>query len=176
MKRKGAARPQRAAEVIGWREIVGLPDFDVPELRAKIDTGARTSALHATDLDVFERDGKNWVRFRLPLGGETGKQRFEREIRDERDIKNTSGVAERRLVIKTTLRLGSRRWQIETSLADRERMEFDLILGRTALRGHRLLVDPGRSFAIGKGATPVQPSPVGENFVAEEVFIGDEEE
>lgn len=154
-KRAGLKRRMRS--VIGWRELVGLPDFGIPELKAKIDTGARTSALHAEKQERFEREGKHWARFHLPLV-ESGEVRtLEAEIIDEREIKNTGGIPERRLIVRTTLLLGRHRWHIEVSLADRTKMEFDLILGRTALRSRRVLVDPGRSFVAGQptGKTPI---------------------
>ena len=135
---------------IGWRETVGLPDLDITALRAKIDTGARTSALHAVDLEVYERNGVRWVEFHVPLPGEPGGKRCTARIIDQRPIKNTSGVAESRYVVETTLVLGQRHWRIELSLADREKMEFDLILGRTAVRVRRLLINPGRSFLAGQ--------------------------
>ena len=138
---------------IGWREIVGLPDLGIASLHAKIDTGARTSALHAVDLAVIERDGAQWAEFHVPQPGTPHWKRCATPILDVREIKNTSGVPEQRYVVGTTLILGKRHWHIEVSLADREQMEFDLILGRTAIRRRRLLVNPGRSFLVGP---PVQ--------------------
>lgn len=134
---------------IGWREIVGLPDLGINRLRAKIDTGARTSALHAVDLVPIERDGVPWIEFNVPLTGEPRTKRYAAPIADERAIKNTSGTPERRYVVKLVLVLGGRHWHIDVSLADREKMKFDMILGRTAIRGRRLLVDPGKSFLAG---------------------------
>ncbi len=135
---------------IGWREIVGLPDLGISALRAKIDTGARTSALHAVDLEIFERDGEPWVEFHVPLRSVPRSKRCASRIVDRRKIKNTSGIAETRLVVETTLVMGQRHWRIEMSLADREKMTFDLILGRTAIRRHRLLVNPGKSYLAGR--------------------------
>ncbi|MGP1396954.1 MAG: ATP-dependent zinc protease family protein [Inquilinaceae bacterium] len=145
LRSKGAGK-----EVIGWRELVGLPEFGIPEMRAKIDTGARTSALHAEDQELFERAGALWVRFTIPFPGKRHGIRVEALLLDARNIKNTSGVSERRLVVGTTLLLGRHCWHIDMSLADRKQMEFDLILGRTAIRGRKVLVDPGRSFLTGK--------------------------
>lgn len=145
--RHGSTR--RPIEIIGWRELVGLPDFGITEMRAKIDTGARTSALHAVDLHRFDRDGQAWLRFRLPLPGTARTTRIEARLIDERDIRNTSGVPERRAIVATALLLGRHRWKVEASLTNRENMGFDLILGRTALRGRGLLIDPGKSFLAG---------------------------
>ncbi|MDJ0895174.1 MAG: RimK/LysX family protein [Alphaproteobacteria bacterium] len=139
---------RRLAE-IGWREMVGLPDLGIPALRAKIDTGARTSALHAVDLQIEEEEGERWVEFHVPLPHVSRSKRCAAPIVDERQIKNTSGVTEWRYIIETTLVLGPRHWHVEMSLADREKMEFDLILGRTAIRGRRLLVNPSKSYLAG---------------------------
>ena len=140
-------------DVIGWREYVALPVLGIAQLRAKVDTGARTSALHAVDLEPFERDGNSWVRFRTPMKGMAREHRHEVRVLDSREVKNTSGLPERRLFIQTTLLLGNHRWHIEVSLANRENMGFDLILGRTAIRGRRVLVAPHRSYLVG---TPTQ--------------------
>lgn len=131
---------------IGWREFVSLPDLGINSLKAKIDTGARTSALHATDIERFERDGMDWVSFFVP---QAGLGRCSVPLLDTRAIKNTSGIPEKRLIIQTALVIGTRHWVIETSLANRERMGFDLILGRTAIRRRGVLVDPSRSFLAG---------------------------
>lgn len=135
---------------MGWRELVGLPDFNIQELRAKIDTGARTSALHAEDQQLFERDGQKWVRFKFPAHRPAPDYVLEARVIDERYIKNTGGVPERRIIIHTTLLLGRHRWKIEVSLADRKKMEFDLILGRTALRSRGVLINPRSSYLMGR--------------------------
>ncbi len=145
-------RPAIAADMIGWREIVSLPELGVFDMRAKIDTGARTSALHAEDQEVFQRDGKSWVRFCVPASRHHKDFRVEVPVLDERNIKNTSGIPERRLVIRTVLHLGVHRWHVDVSLADRTNMGFDMILGRTAIRRHNVLVNPGQSFLAGKPA------------------------
>jgi hypothetical protein len=142
-------RRARKTSEIGWREIVGLPEMGIPELKAKIDTGARTSALHAVDLETWEQDGGRWVSFHLPLADRHSGKRHAAPIVDERPIKNTSGRYEKRYIVETTLVLGRRHWRIELSLANRENMEMDLILGRTAIRRRKLLVNPGRSFLAG---------------------------
>lgn len=141
--------PRNRALVIGWREMVALPEFGIDSMRAKIDTGARTSALHALDQVRFEKDGLPWVRFRVPIPGTPRTARFSAPVLDERDIKNTSGEPENRIVIRVLLILGWHRWHVEVSLANREKMEFDMILGRTAIRRRKITVDPGRSFLAG---------------------------
>jgi hypothetical protein len=150
-----APKPPRQTpprQIIGWRETVALPDLGIARLKAKIDTGARTSALHATRIRVFRQDGAAWVEFHLPAPGTPREARLRVPLLDSRAIRNTGGVAETRHVIRTTLVLGARSWPIEVSLANRTEMSFDLILGRTAIRGRRLLVDPGRSALAGPPA------------------------
>ncbi|MHA6266976.1 RimK/LysX family protein [uncultured Aliiroseovarius sp.] len=140
---------KRTFETIGWRENVGLPDFGISRVKAKIDTGARTSALHAEEQQRFFRDDQEWVRFLTPVNGKRKLSQVEAQLLGEREIKNTGGIPERRLIVRTTLLLGRHCWHIEVSLADRKKMEFDLILGRTAIRGRHVLVDPGSSFLAG---------------------------
>jgi len=135
---------------IGWREEVGLPDLGVYAIKAKVDTGARTSALHAVIERDYDRDGARWVDFLAPSPTMKTMRRHSLPLVDMRDVKNTSGVPELRCVIKTTLVIGRRHWHIEVTLTDREKMTFDLILGRTAIRDHRICVNPGRSFLTGK--------------------------
>lgn len=142
------SQKRRPHEIIGWREYVGLPDLGIPRIAAKIDTGARTSALHAVEQREFERDGARWVEFMVPLHNRRTAQRICKPVIDERDVKNTGGIPERRLIIRTLLLIGRRKWQIDVSLADRAKMEFDLILGRTAIRRRRILIDPGHSFLL----------------------------
>ena len=138
----------KAPREIGWREHVGLPELGISSMRAKIDTGARTSALHATGVEGFEHNGNAWVRFAVPLG-RTKTMQCEAPITHRRHIKNTGGSSEQRPIIETTFVLGQRRWLIEVSLTDRGSMEFDLIVGRTAIRRHRMVVNPSRSFLVG---------------------------
>ena len=158
------SREKKPPEIIGWREYVSLPDLGVPRLRAKIDTGARTSALHAVDLEPLERDGELWMSFAVRPGDIKGQtKRFAALVYDRRAVKNTSGIPEDRWIIRTSLLLGRRRWQIQLSLANRENMGFDLILGRTAIRGHRVLVNPGRSFLAGDPIPQLHVPSSGEN-------------
>ncbi len=151
------ARPKKAPDTIGWREFVGLPDLGIETLKAKIDTGARTAALHAVDLQPLERDGIRCISFRVPLTGQPAGPLYIAPVHDRRAVKNTSGIPEERWIIRTTLLLGRHRWHIQVSLANRENMGFDLILGRTALKGRRVLVNPARSFLAGLPAPHGKP-------------------
>lgn len=145
---KSLARP--AIGVVGWREYVGLPELGIPVIKAKIDTGARTSALHVEDIRVGDGDS---IAFSVPYYYH-GRHLVEcvAPLVDSREIRSTSGSSEERLIIKTVVAIGQRHWHIEASLADRSNMGFDLILGRTALRRHGLMVDPSRSFLAGEPA------------------------
>lgn len=173
MKHVSKPRQPKAQHIIGWREHIGLPEFGIFDMPAKIDTGARTSALHAVDQTLFERDGARWVEFMIPLKNRRTAQRLCAPVLEERDIKNTGGVPERRLVVRTTLVIGKRHWLVDVSLANREKMEFDLIIGRSAIRTHNLLVDPGRSYIAGRpstqfGNTLMAPKMVSEMHTGEE--------
>ena len=138
---------------LGWREFVGLPDLRLPALRAKVDTGARTSALHAFRLEEFSQKGQAWVRFWLhPL---RNYQHIVHEtsapIVDRRVVSDSGGHRQKRIVIETTVTLGDRSWSIEVTLSNRDTMMFPMLLGRTAMEG-RALVDPAGSFLMGREA------------------------
>ena len=132
---------------IGWREWVSLPALNVPSIKAKIDTGARTSALHAWNIEPFRRDGALWLRFELHPVQRSRTDRVVCEARavDQRPVRNSGGQVEKRFVIETSLQLGTLTWTIELTLADRDQMGFRMLLGRTALKDG-VLVDPGRSY------------------------------
>ena len=149
LAKKKTQGKKHALRQIGWRECVGLPDLGIPAIKAKIDTGARTSALCAEDIRIIE--GKQpQVAFTVPYAF-CGQKHVAcvAPLLGKRKIKNTSGFQEERFVIKTLLVIDGRRWHIEVSLADRANMNFDFILGRTALRGHGFAVNPSRSFLAG---------------------------
>lgn len=147
-------KPPRAPMLIGWRERVGLPDLGLARIEAKIDTGARTSALHATRIVEFDRDGVTWVRFHIPHAGRLHARNCEAPLLGQRSIKNTSGVGQDRHVISTRLLFGVRAWRIEVSLTDRASMKMPLILGRTAFRQRGVLVDAGKSYLTGEPTGP----------------------
>jgi len=132
--------PKNEPITIGWIEYVDLPDLDLHEVKAKIDTGARTSALHATEIEPFERENAEWVRFKVQPREGASEQVVESRVHDLRHIKNTSGVPEERYVIRTTFRAVGREWPISVSLTDRSNMRFPMIVGRTALKKHNIAV------------------------------------
>jgi hypothetical protein len=137
--------------VLGWREWTALPDLGVRRIKAKLDTGARTSSLHAFRMRRFSRDGEDMIRFEIhPVQRSTASTTVvEAAVKEERDVKDSGGKVETRPVIETLVELGGQRWPIELTLTRRDEMGFRMLLGRQALRG-RALVDPGRSFLAAK--------------------------
>ncbi|MEM0964162.1 MAG: RimK/LysX family protein [Bacteroidota bacterium] len=139
---------------VGWREWVAFPDLGLPAVHVKVDTGARTSALHARDIERIERDGQSKVRFVVdPLfGGRPLAVPCEAAVVDEREVTSSSGATERRVVIQAMLRLGiasdAPEWPVQVTLTDRRGMRFPMLLGREAMAG-RVLVDPGASYRLG---------------------------
>lgn len=142
--------PDRDPQLIGWREWVELPSFGQVVTKAKIDTGARTSALHAFYVEPFQREGRDWVRFGLhPHQGDIETQiECEARVVDRRKVTDSGGHAEMRYVISTQLKLGKVEFNAELTLTDRENMRFRMLLGRRALKG-LFLVDSDQSFLLG---------------------------
>ncbi|MGC9505795.1 ATP-dependent zinc protease family protein [Baaleninema sp.] len=134
---------------MGWREWVALPDLDIRAIKAKIDTGARSSALHAFDIEPFTENGKPKVRFKVhPIQRDTISTAIaEAEVLDRREVRNSGGKAELRYVVLTSVELAEQRWDIELTLTNRDVMGFRMLLGRQAVRG-RFLIDPGKSYLL----------------------------
>ncbi|XKE46580.1 RimK/LysX family protein [Halomonas organivorans] len=140
--------PYQAKAVIGRREMVALPELGLI-LCAKADTGARTSALHAEDIESYEEDGHLWVSFTTRGGGPSSPAHvFRLHLHDRRRVTSSNGQAEWRYVIRTPMRLGELEFPVELTLADRRNMRHPMLLGRRALR--RLLVAPGAGFLHGE--------------------------
>ncbi|MDA1194645.1 MAG: RimK/LysX family protein [Planctomycetota bacterium] len=137
--------------VAGWREWAALPGLGIRSIRPKLDTGARTSALVARDIEDFERNGHRWVRFTVYPRQRTkrGAVRCEAPCLEERDVRSSMGHVRRRRVIRTEIVLGTMRWPIEVTLAKRTNLRFRMLLGREAMRG-RLLVDSARGSVFGR--------------------------
>lgn len=137
---------------VGWREWLSLPDLGINSIKAKVDTGARTSAIHAFEVDPFEKDGKTWVRFALhPNQGETDTVIWcEAEVIDQRKVTDSGGHTEQRFVILTNVCLGSKTWPIEVTLTNRDNMLFRMLLGRTAMTAGHIVVNPALSFLAGQ--------------------------
>ncbi len=144
---------ERARElpVIGWREWVALPDLGVRFVKAKVDTGARSSSIHAFEVEELKRGRKTFVRFKLhPLQRSDEKEIVaEAEVLEYRRVKSSSGDAAMRPVIETNVTVCGKTWPVELTLANRDEMGFRMLLGRQAFRG-RFLVDAGSSYYGGK--------------------------
>lgn len=136
--------------VIGWREWVKLPGLDLPRIKAKVDTGARSSSLHAFDVVTFERHGIEFVRFAVQPAQRTDHAIFaEARLLEHRHVRSSSGKRTHRPVILTPIEILGQTWEIELTLANRKQMGFRMLLGREAFRG-RALVDAGQSYYGGR--------------------------
>jgi hypothetical protein len=143
--------PQGQRPLAGWREWVLLPDVSPVALKAKLDTGAATSALHAFGLELIEHEGATWVEFEvLPLQRSRAHRATVRyPVSSFKRIRSSTGHTERRPVIRTPLVIGRRRFRIDVTMTSRDEMGFRMLLGRSALRG-RFWVDAGASFLLPK--------------------------
>jgi hypothetical protein len=137
--------------VVGWREWISLPALGIPVIKAKVDTGARTSALHAFSLNSFKENGKDKIRFLIHPYQRKKKPVIEciTELKEMRWVTDSGGHREERPVIETLFRIGNYEWPIEITLTSRDDMRFRMLLGRTAMV-KRVLVNPMTSYLIGK--------------------------
>jgi hypothetical protein len=140
----------RLLPTIGWREWVQLPDLQVRWIKAKIDSGARTSSLHAFDLEYIVRANRTFARFSIHphQRSDADSCLCETEVIDFRLIRSSNGGQEERPVIATSVVLLGKSWPIELTLTNRDQMGFRMLLGRQAIR-NRFLIDTGRSFYSG---------------------------
>lgn len=147
-RRRSESRPR---VVVGWREWVALPDWGVEHVKAKIDTGARTSALHAFGLEPFRRDDEEWVRFHVHPWQRSAADDVpvEAPLIGRRSVRSSSGVSNMRPVVRTTVELGGRSLAIEVTLTRRDTMGFRMLIGRQALR-RNFVVDPAASYLGGR--------------------------
>lgn len=149
--RPRAGKARRPRPRIGWREWVAFPDLGLGRIKAKIDTGAKTSAIHAFDIDIVERSGERFAAFSVcpEQRRRTPVVRCEAPLIGPRRIRCSNGAVEDRYVVAARLAAGEKAFVIELSLAARDEMGFRLLLGRDALT-RRFLIDPGASFLLGK--------------------------
>ncbi|WP_224490145.1 30S ribosomal protein S6--L-glutamate ligase [Robertkochia flava] len=137
--------------IIGSEEWVSLPDLNIPAIKARVDSGAKTSALHAVNIEPFQRNNEAWVSFDVYPLQDNGKKRIRCQafVIDKRVIKSSTGNRESRYIIKTPITIGNESWDIEISLTNRDSMGYRMLFGREAMIG-RMLVDPENSFMMGR--------------------------
>ncbi|WP_417851384.1 ATP-dependent zinc protease [Thalassoglobus sp.] len=140
-------KKRREKKIIGWREWVSLPELGIDAIKAKIDTGATTSSVHAIHIERFRRDGQDFARFEIhPFQRDSKKTiRAEAPLIEYRSVRSSSGHETSRPVILTHIALFDEVWPIELTLANRDEMGFRMLIGRRAMR-KRFLVDPGASY------------------------------
>jgi hypothetical protein len=137
--------------MLGWREWVDLPELNLSQIKAKIDTGARSSALHAFSIEPYRKGGERWVMFAIHPKQKNQELVIEchAAIKDRRLVSDSGGHKQRRYVIETPLLIGSTRTNIEMTLTNRDSMLFRMLLGRTALKD-RFIINPSASYLKGK--------------------------
>jgi hypothetical protein len=166
-------RKRNPKPVIGWREWLALSSLGIPAIKAKVDTGARSSALHAFDVEIFSREGREMVRFKVhPFQRDTTRTvECVAELYDRRTVRSSAGHESTRPVILAQIELGGEQWVIELTLTRRDAMGFRMLLGRQAIR-RRFRIEPGRSYLVsraqadalkqsrrGKPTTGIVPTP-----------------
>ncbi len=147
-----ASEPRPGDRVtLGWREWVSLPELGIDQIKAKVDTGARTSALHGFAIEEIVENGVQRVRFRIhPVQKDTETEiECTADVVDRRVVRDSGGHQELRWVIRSMIRIGKHEWPAEFTLTSRDDMLFRMLLGRTAMKG-RAVVDPARSYLVGK--------------------------
>lgn len=137
--------------IVGNQEWCAFPDLGIPAIKARIDSGAKTSSIHAFNISPFKRDGQSWVSFEVhPLqNNRRTVVRCEKPVIDKRSIKSSSGISESRYVISAPIKIGGEIWDIQLTLANRDSMGYRMLLGREAMEG-KIVIDPGASFNLGE--------------------------
>lgn len=145
-------------QVIGWREWAALPELAIPAIKVKVDTGARSSSLHAVNVEIFRDGGAEMVRFMVHPRQRSSRQTVKAvaPLADQRWVRSSGGHETLRPVIETEVALGAMRFSVELTLVGRQSMGFRMLLGRQALK-HRFLVNAGRSYLFGR--EPAVPAP-----------------
>lgn len=146
-----ALRAKKVVTVIGWREWITLPELHIEQIKVKIDSGARTSALHAENIRMIKnRDGSTTVSFSVvPSQDKKKRVKAKATLVDRRWVRSSTGAATLRPVISTLMKIGGKAWPIEITLVNRDPMGFRMLVGRQAL-GHGFLIDPAKSFLLGR--------------------------
>ncbi|OIQ00144.1 MAG: hypothetical protein AUK35_03120 [Zetaproteobacteria bacterium CG2_30_46_52] len=137
--------------LIGAQEWCAFPELGIPAIKMRVDSGAKTSSIHAFDIKKFERDGVEWVSFDVhPLQRDKKTtKRCEHVLVDRRHIKSSTGEQQKRYVIRTQMQMGDLSYDIDLTLANRDSMGFRMLLGREAMNG-RVIIDPGQTFCLGR--------------------------
>jgi len=137
--------------IVGSEEWCSLPQLNIPAIKVRVDSGAKTSALHAVNITPITKEGEAWVRFEVHPLQENGRATIycEAPIADRRRVKSSSGVSETRYVIRSFISMGDNSWEVELTLTNRDSMGYRMLLGRQAMAG-KILVDPEASFVLGK--------------------------
>jgi hypothetical protein len=136
--------------LIGWREWLALPQLGLPAIKAKIDTGARSSSLHIASIEEYQRDGRTWLRFALAPGRRRANLVMcEALAHDRREVTDSGGHTTARWFIRTVVCLAGASWEAEINLTNRRDMLFPMLLGRSALRG-RFRIDPDLTYVCGR--------------------------
>ncbi|MFA5677281.1 MAG: ATP-dependent zinc protease [Pseudomonas sp.] len=145
--------------VIGLREWIGLPELGIDKIRAKVDSGARTSALHASDIETFEQDGETWVRFQAHIGTPRKPRDIQCEARliSYKRVRSSNGHIQERHVIRTPMVLGDQCWPVDFTLTCRQSMRYRVLLGCAAMLDGQLVINPGLRF--------VQAQPQNDRFI-----------
>ncbi|MBP8156801.1 MAG: ATP-dependent zinc protease, partial [Flavobacterium sp.] len=140
--------------ILGSEEWCSFPELGIPTIKARVDSGAKTSALHAINIAPFKKEGQNWVKFDInPIQNNVKTViHCEAPLVDKRVVKSSSGFREERYVIQTNLEIGNSNWLIEMTLTNRDSMGFRMLLGREAMSG-RVLVDPEQQYLLGQPTT-----------------------
>ncbi|ALS96921.1 ATP-dependent zinc protease [Lacimicrobium alkaliphilum] len=138
-------------QTLGWREWGALPGLGIDKIKMKVDTGAKTSCLHAFKLEPFDKEGENWVRIYLHphQNDDQTEQVCEAPVMEQRTVRDSGGHEELRYVIETVLEMAGQRFEVELTLTNRDSMRFRMLLGRQAMEG-RFMVDPQESYLSGQ--------------------------
>ena len=144
--------------LIGWCEWVGLPEWNIPAMKAKMDSGAKTCALHAFYVEPFEKEGEPWVKFGIHAYDDAPEtvNECEAKVVDQRLVRDSGGHEEMRYVIMSICQLGDKVQEVQTTLTNRDAMQFPMLVGRNALK-NGFLVDSGASYLLGKPKIDEQP-------------------
>ncbi len=145
-------------KTVGWKEWVSLPDLALPSIKAKVDTGARTSVLHTFSVESFQKNNQEYIRFLVHPFQDDKNHIIEQEmpVKDKRIVRDSGGHEEERFVIETTLRIAEHHYPIELTLTNREDMLFRMLLGRTALIAGNFFVNPAKAYLTGKKFSPLK--------------------